>query len=157
GSSPPARPRAPARWGPPPRPRPPIPRRSTPALPRAEALPVIGKTRLLPPIALASALAAAAIGAVPDPARPGRSAPPRWVAQEIDPRIGNVCYALTAADVNSDGRPDVVAISEDAVVWYENPTWTKKDIVRGVTERDNVCIQPHDVDGDGRIDLILGA
>jgi hypothetical protein len=82
---------------------------------------------------------------------------PRFEAQEIDPRIGNVCYALTVADVDADGKPDVVAVSEDAVVWYRNPSWEKHDIVRGATERDNVCIAPHDIDGDGRIDFALGA
>lgn len=82
---------------------------------------------------------------------------PRFEAQEIDPNIGAVCYALTVADVDGDGRPDVVAASEDAVVWYQNPSWTRRDIIRGETRRDNVCIQPHDVDGDGRIDFVLGA
>jgi hypothetical protein len=82
---------------------------------------------------------------------------PRFEAQEIDPSIGKVCYALTTADLNGDGKLDVVAISEEAVVWYENPTWTKRDILRGGTERDNVCVQAHDIDGDGRIDLTLGA
>jgi hypothetical protein len=82
---------------------------------------------------------------------------PTFEAQTIDPRVGNVCYALTVADINGDTRPDVVAVSEDAVVWYENPSWQKRDIVRGATARDNVCIAPHDIDGDGRIDLALGA
>ena len=59
--------------------------------------------------------------------------------------------------MNGDGKPDVVAVTEDAVVWYENPTWAKHDIIRGKTERDNVCIQAHDIDGDGRIDFALGA
>ncbi len=83
--------------------------------------------------------------------------PPRFVAQEIDHHIGNVCYAVTVADVSGDGKLDVVAVSEDAVYWYENPTWERHDIIRGGTEKDNVCIQPHDIDGDGRIDFALGA
>lgn len=82
---------------------------------------------------------------------------PRFEVQEIDPRLGNVCYALTVADVNGDGKPDVVAVSENAVVWYENPSWEKHDIIRDQTKRDNVCIQPHDIDGDGRVDFALGA
>ncbi len=48
-------------------------------------------------------------------------------------------------------------MTEDAVVWYENPSWTRHDIIRKATERDNVCIQPHDIDGDGRVDFALGA
>ncbi|MDG3006768.1 FG-GAP repeat domain-containing protein [Paludisphaera mucosa] len=82
---------------------------------------------------------------------------PRFETQEIDPHVGEVCYAVTVADVDGDGKPDVVAASEDAVVWYQNPSWTKHDVIRGRTKRDNVCVQAHDVDGDGRIDLTLGA
>ena len=82
---------------------------------------------------------------------------PKFEAQEIDPHAGNVVYAVTVADVNGDRKPDVVAVTEDAVVWYENSSWAKHDIIRKATERDNVCIQPHDIDGDGRIDFALGA
>jgi hypothetical protein len=82
---------------------------------------------------------------------------PRFGAQVIDTHAGNVVYAVTVADVNGDRKPDVVAVTEDAVVWYENPTWTKHDIIRKATAVDNVCIQPQDIDGDGRIDFALGA
>jgi hypothetical protein len=82
---------------------------------------------------------------------------PKFEAREIDPHAGEVVYAVTVADVNADRKPDVVAVTEDAVVWYENPAWTKHDIVRKQTARDNVCIQPYDIDGDGRIDFALGA
>jgi hypothetical protein len=82
---------------------------------------------------------------------------PAFREQTIDPRVGDVCYAVTVADINGDGKPDVVAVSEDAVVWYENPTWQKRDVVRGATARDNVCVAAHDIDGDGKIDLALGA
>src|SRR5271157_1288702 len=82
---------------------------------------------------------------------------PRFETQEIDPHAGDICYAVTVADVNGDQKLDVVAVTEDAVVWYENPSWRKSDIVRKSTARDNVCIQPHDIDGDGRIDFALGA
>jgi len=77
--------------------------------------------------------------------------------REIDPHVGNVCYAVTTADVNGDGKTDVVALTEDSVVCFENPTWKKQVLLSGKTERDNVCIQPHDIDGDGRVDFALGA
>jgi hypothetical protein len=82
---------------------------------------------------------------------------PKFESQQIDPHVGNVCYALTTADVDGDKKPDVVAATEDAVVWFRNPTWEKHEIIKGVTVRDNVCLQARDIDGDGRIDIALGA
>ena len=54
-----------------------------------------------------------------------RGQPPKFQAQEIDPHVGDICYAVTVADVNGDRKLDVVAVTEDAVVWYENPSWRK--------------------------------
>jgi hypothetical protein len=82
---------------------------------------------------------------------------PRFQAQEIDPRAGRIVYAVTVADVEGNRKPDVVVVTEDAVVWYENPGWARHDIIRKATAPDNVCIQPHDIDGDGRVDFALGA
>jgi len=82
---------------------------------------------------------------------------PTFRTQEIDPHVGNVCYAVTTADVDGDGKLDVVAVTEEAVVWFANPSWTKHTLIKGATEKDNVCIQPHDIDGDGKVDFALGA
>ena len=43
------------------------------------------------------------------------------------------------------------------MVWYENPTWKVHTIVTSKTKPDNVCIAAHDIDGDGQLDLVLGA
>src|SRR5579871_1677083 len=78
---------------------------------------------------------------------------PKFEAKEIDPNIGVVCYAVTRADVNGDGKLDIVAVSENRVQWYEAPSWTKHVIIEDQTELDNVCIAAHDIDGDGQIDF----
>ena len=75
----------------------------------------------------------------------------------VDPGVG-VGYAVTVADINSDGKTDIVVVTEnpDQVVWYENPSWKRRIIVEG-HPRLPVCVQPMDVDDDGKVELILGA
>lgn len=82
---------------------------------------------------------------------------PTFTAQTIDPEIGKVCYAVTLADVDSDSKQDIVAVSESRVLWYQNPSWKPHIIIDDQTPRDNVCIAPLDIDGDGKVDFALGA
>jgi hypothetical protein len=82
---------------------------------------------------------------------------PKFREQTVDPHIGKVCYAVTLSDVDGDGKQDIVAVSENRVVWYQNPNWKPKVIIDSQTARDNVCIAPLDIDGDGKVDFALGA
>lgn len=83
-------------------------------------------------------------------------AAPRFEAQEIRRDFG-VGYAVSIADMNGDRRPDIVAISGTQLVWFENPSWREHVLLDGQTEKDNVTIAPYDIDGDGRMDVALGA
>jgi len=65
---------------------------------------------------------------------------------------------MTTADINGDGKTDIVALSysPDQIFWYENPTWKRRVVVEK-HPRMPVAIQPLDVDSDGKVELILGA
>src|SRR5438045_1576538 len=83
---------------------------------------------------------------------------PQFEPREIDSHVADACcYAVTLADVDGDKKIDIVAVTENKVVWYHNPDWKRRVIVEGQTERDNVCIAALDIDGDGKVDFALGA
>jgi hypothetical protein len=87
----------------------------------------------------------------------GEPAPPlRFRVQEID-RSLKVGYAVLLEDLNGDGRKDVIVVDTQRVVWFENPSWKLRTIIQGQTKPDNVCAAAHDIDGDGQLDLALGA
>jgi hypothetical protein len=81
---------------------------------------------------------------------------PRFRVQEIETGL-KVGYAVLLVDLNGDGKKDIVVVDTQRVVWYENPTWKRRTIIEGQTRPDNVCIAAYDIDGDGRLDLALGA
>lgn len=85
------------------------------------------------------------------------AAEPSFTKVILDPEIGKVCYAVTAADVDGDGRLDAVAISEREAVWYRNPDWMKFTMIRDAVPTDHVCITAGDIDMDGAVDFALGA
>jgi hypothetical protein len=110
-------------------------------------------SKLLPPVTAALLAACALLPARGEDARP---AVPAFRTQELDTRL-EIGYAVLIADVNNDGKPDVIVVDTTRVYWYENPTWKRRTIIEGMTRRDNVCAAAYDIDGDGKLDLALGA
>ena len=116
-------------------------------------------SRRLPAVVFAVAsLASIALLSAGAPGLPGAAQAPavRFRAEQIAADFG-VGYAVVTADVNGDKRLDVLAINATDLVWFEAPTWQKHVMLAGVTVRDNVTLAPHDIDGDGRLDVALGA
>jgi hypothetical protein len=76
----------------------------------------------------------------------GEVAFPHFRMQEIETGL-KVGYAVLLVDINNDGKPDIVVVDANRVVWYENPTWKRRTIIEGQTKPDNVCIAAYDIDG----------
>ena len=75
------------------------------------------------------------------------SALPEFAAHEVATGLTGG-YQVIAADLNRDGKPDLIAVSELAeLVWFENPSWTRHVLARGLADVINVAAA--DVDGDG--------
>ena len=101
----------------------------------------------------------AALGAATATQPTGFTANPtlKFRAQEIASDFG-IGYAVASADLNGDALVDIIAINATELVWFAAPAWTKAVILpAGATTADNVAIAPHDIDGDGRLDIALAA
>ena len=99
------------------------------------------------------AFAAAAVFLLPVKCQ---SAEPHFRAVEIDRKL-EIGYGLAIADVNGDGKPDILLADKRLIVWYENPGWQKHVMAENLTPQDHVCIAAADLDGDGKAEVAVGA
>jgi hypothetical protein len=76
--------------------------------------------------------------------------------QTIDTQI-QIGYGLALADVDGDGRDDILLADAKQIVWYRAPAWEKFVMAENLTPRDNVCIAARDLDGDGKAEVAVGA
>ena len=81
---------------------------------------------------------------------------PKFRAVTIDDKI-QIGYGVAVADVDGDGKPDVLLADKKQFVWYRNPTWEKFVLAENLTEKDHVCLAAQDLDGDGKCEIAVGA
>ncbi|RFC43700.1 MAG: Repeat domain-containing protein/FG-GAP repeat-containing protein [Verrucomicrobia bacterium] len=89
---------------------------------------------------------------------PVRATPPEpsFRVETIDSEV-QIGYGIALADINGDGKPDILLADQHTIQWYENPTWKKHVMLENITERDNVCIAAQDINGDGKAEVAIGA
>ncbi len=66
-------------------------------------------------------------------------------------------YQVVVADINHDGKPDIVALASGMteLVWFENPTWERHVIAGGLSRMINLAAW--DYDGDGIPEIVLAS
>src|SRR3954454_19355562 len=80
---------------------------------------------------------------------------PSWSAVTITDSL-KMGYQLVAADLNRDGRPDLIAVDERGteLAWFENPSWQRHVIIANVPRTINLDV--YDTDGDGLPEIAMG-
>src|SRR3954466_12801241 len=64
-------------------------------------------------------------------------------------------YQVEVADVNGDGRPDVVALGGGTCAWFENPSWKKRVITTSKQTPGIISSATADLDGDGKAEIAI--
>src|SRR3546814_18190690 len=60
-------------------------------------------------------------------------------------------------DVDGDGKTDILLADKSEIVLYRNGDWKRFVMAKDLTERDNVCIAARDINGDGKVEVAIGA
>lgn len=81
---------------------------------------------------------------------------PRFQEQVLDDQIA-IGYGLAIGHVDNDGKPDIILADKKEFVWYRNGDWQRFVIAKDLTARDNVAIAARDTDGDGMVEIAVGA
>ncbi len=64
-------------------------------------------------------------------------------------------YQVEVADVNGDGKPDIVALGGSTCAWYENPSWKKRIITDKEQTPGIISSATADLDGDGKAEVAI--
>ncbi|GAB3035393.1 FG-GAP repeat domain-containing protein [Spirosoma pulveris] len=90
----------------------------------------------------------------------------KFSIEVVDNQI-SIGYGLAIGDVDGDRLPDILLADQKEFVWYKNPgrpaqgtkadVWKRYIMAANLTPQDNVCIAARDLDGDGRVEVAVGA
>ncbi len=81
---------------------------------------------------------------------------PQFEEQVIDDQV-SIGYGLAIGDVDGDNKPDILLADKKQFVWYRNGDWKRFVMVDNITESDNVCLAARDINGDGQVEVAVGA
>ena len=86
---------------------------------------------------------------------------PDFKIQVVDNQI-SIGYGLAIGDVDGDRKADILLADQKEIVWYKNPgtknaPWKRYVMAANLTPQDNVCIAARDLNGDGRVEVAVGA
>jgi hypothetical protein len=64
-------------------------------------------------------------------------------------------YQVEVADVNGDGKPDVIGVGGGTCAWFENPTWKKRIVTTSKQTPGIISSATADLDGDGKAEIAI--
>jgi len=82
--------------------------------------------------------------------------PAKFRAETLDAKLG-IGYGVSLADIDGDGKDDIVLVDAKETVWYQNPAWTKHRMTGPLTKLDHVCVAACDIDHDKKAEVAIGA
>ena len=96
-------------------------------------------------------IALAALSATGHASEPG---PPKFERIVIDDSFPGG-YQVEVADVNGDGKPDVIGVGGGTCAWYENPGWKKRVVSTPKDTPSIISSATADLDGDGKAEIAI--
>jgi hypothetical protein len=83
----------------------------------------------------------------------GSSEPVQFTTHIVDGKLKGAGYMVAIADVNKDGKPDIIPMGPSEVAWYENPGWERHLIAND--KKGYLWASARDIDGDGIPELVI--